>query len=133
MKGSLPKVVYYLMALSGTAILIAGTIYDVTIAITAIGAGLLAYGVNRIVGEWRVKKDPEYAKKINIANKDERLSYIADKSKSMTLGLSVIILSITGIILLSLDMMEYGNCCFYIVCGISLLYFIVYQAVSRGY
>ncbi len=32
---------------------------DLTVAVCAIGAGLFAYGVNRLIGEWRVTHDPE--------------------------------------------------------------------------
>ncbi len=133
MKGSLPKTVYVLMTLSGILILVLGSIFDVNVSVTAVGAGLFACGVNRLVGEWRVKKDPDYARKQEIANQDERLVYIADKSRSLTLGIATILLAVVGIILISVGLEAYGNCCVYVVWGICALHLIIYRVVSHRY
>ena len=133
MKGTYPKQVYILITILGVALLVLNTVLDLTIAATAVGAGLFAYGLNRLVGEWRVKHTPEYAKKLEIANHDERLAFIADKARSMTLIIVILALSILGVILVSINLKPYGFACFYITCGISVLYFIVYQILSRRY
>ena len=133
MKGNYPKPVYILITILGIVVLILNAVLDLAVAASAIGAGLFAYGLTRLVGEWRVKHDPKYAKKLEISNKDERLAYIADKSRSMTLIFTVIILAVLGIVLLSLGQNLYGYGCFYTMCGISLLYFIIYQILSRRY
>ena len=93
MKGTYPRFVYILMTLLGVFVLVINALMDLTVAVCAIGAGLFAYGVNRLIGEWRVTNDPAYARQLEIANKDERLAYIADKSRSMTLIITVISLS----------------------------------------
>ena len=133
MKGTYPKPVYILITVLGIALLILHSILDLTIAAGAVGAGLFAYGVNRLIGEWRVRNDPEYAKKLEIANRDERLAFIADKSRSATLIITIFVLSILGIILLSMDQEAYGNACIYTTCGITVLYFIVYRILSHRY
>lgn len=133
MKGSYPKWVYILMIISGVAVMAAGAAFDLTVAASAIGAGLFAYGANRLVGEWRVKNHPEYARKLEIANQDERLAYIADKSRSLTLIITILVLAVLGVILVSVGQKPYGYGCLYIMCGISVLYFIVYQVLSRKY
>lgn len=133
MKGNYPTPIYILMTLLGIAILIANSLLGLPIAASAVGAGLLAYGINRLIGAWRVSHDPEYAKKLETANRDERLSFIADKSRSVTLIIAILTLSVLGIILLSVGQKPYGLACFYITCGISFLYFVVYQVLSRMY
>ena len=133
MKGSYPKQVYILITILGFVLLVLNAVLDLTIAASAVGAGLFAYGLNRLVGEWRVKHNPEYAKKLETANKDERLAFIADKARSMTLIIVILALSMLGVILVSINLKPYGFACFYITCGISVLYFIVYQILSRRY
>jgi uncharacterized membrane protein len=121
------------MTLLGAAVLVVNAWLDLTVAVCAIGAGLFAYGVNRLIGEWRVTHDPKYARQLEIANQDERLAYIADKSRSLTLIITVISLAVLGIVLQSAGMKSYGYFCLYIMCGISVLYFIIYQVLSRRY
>ena len=133
MKGTYPTFVYILITLLGVSVLVINAWMDLTVAVCAIGAGLFAYGVNRLIGEWRVTHDPEYARQLEIAHKDERLAYIADKSRSMTLIITVISLAVLGIVLQSAGMKSYGLLCLYIMCGISVLYFIIYQVLSRRY
>ena len=133
MKGTYPRFVYILMTLLGISVLVINAYMDLTVAVCAIGAGLFAYGVNRLIGEWRVTHDPEYARQLEIANQDERLAYIADKSRSMTLIITVISLAVLGIVLQSAGMKSYGCFCLYIMCGISVLYFIIYKVLSRKY
>ena len=133
MKGTYPRFVYILMTLLGVFVLVINALMDLTVAVCAIGAGLFAYGVNRLIGEWRITHDPEYARQLEIANQDERLAYIADKSRSLTLIITVISLAVLGIVLQSAGMKSYGNLCLYIMCGISVLYFIIYQVLSRRY
>ena len=133
MKGTYPRFVYILMTLLGISVLVINAYMDLTVAVCAIGAGLFAYGVNRLIGEWRVTHDPEYARQLEIANQDERLAYIADKSRSMTLIITVISLAVLGIVLQSIGMKSYGFLCLYIMCGISVLYFIIYKVLSRRY
>ena len=133
MKGNFPKPVYILITVLGITLLILNSVLDLPIAACAVGAGLFAYGFNRLVGEWRVKHNPEYAKKLEIANQDERLAFIADKARSMTLIIVISSLSILGVILVSINLEPYGFTCFYITCGISVLYFVVYKILSRRY
>ena len=133
MKGTYPRFVYILMTLLGVTVLVINAYMDLTVAVCAIGAGLFAYGVNRLIGEWRVTHDPEYARQLEIANQDERLAYIEDKSRSLTLIITVISLAVLGIVLQSAGMKSYGCFCLYIMCGISVLYFIIYKVLSRKY
>ena len=133
MKGNYPKQVYIIITVLGIGLLVLNTVMDLPIAACAVGAGLFAYGLNRLVGDWRVRHNPEYAKKLEIANQDERLAFIADKARSMTLIIVIMALSILGVILVSINLKPYGFACFYITCGISVLYFVVYQILSRRY
>ena len=60
MKGTYPRFVYILMTVLGAAVLVINAWLDLTVAVCAIGAGLFAYGVNRLIGEWRITHDPEH-------------------------------------------------------------------------
>ena len=133
MKGTYPTPVYLLIAAIGIATMIAGAALDLPIAANAIGAGLFAMGVTRLMGEWRTQHDPDYAKRIETANQDERLVYIADKARSMTLVILVIVLSVLGVIFLSVGQKPYGYACLTTTCGTTVLYIVVYQILSRTY
>ncbi len=133
MKGTYPAPVYIVITVLGTALLVLNSAMDLPIAVGAVGAGVFAYGLCRLIGEWRIKNRPEYAKELEISNQDERMAFIADKSRSATLIITVIVLSVLGIILLSIGQKAYGYTCLYATCGISAIYFIVYQIISRRY
>ena len=133
MKGTYPTPVYLLIAAIGIATMIAGAALDLPIAANAIGAGLFAMGVTRLIGAWRTEHDPDYAKRIETANQDERLVYIADKARSMTLVILVIVLSVLGVIFLSVGQKPYGYACLTTTCGTTVLYIVVYQILSRTY
>ena len=133
MKGTYPIPVYLLITLIGIAILIVGAALDLPVAATAIGAGLFAMGVTRLIGAWRTEHDPAYAKRIETANQDERLNYIADKARSMTLIILVIVLSVLGVIFLSVGQKPYGYACLTTTCGTTVTYIVVYQILSRTY
>ena len=133
MKGTYPTPAYLLIAAIGIATMKAGAALDLPIAASAIGAGLFAMGVTRLMGEWRTQHDPDYAKRIETANQDERLVYIADKARSMTLVILVIVLSVLGVIFLSVGQKPYGYACLTTTCGTTLLYIVVYQILSRTY
>ncbi len=129
MKGNYPTVVYILIAVLGAAILAVSILFNLNLAVAALGVGILAYGANRLIGDWRVRNNPEYAAKIRTEGRDERLAYIADKSRSITLLLTVVLLAVISIVLLSAGMTAYGNLLLYVMCGITFLYFIVYQII----
>jgi uncharacterized membrane protein len=133
MKGTYPIPVYLVITLIGIAILIVGAALDLPVAATAIGAGLFAMGVTRLIGAWRTEHDPDYAKRIETANQDERLNYIADKARSMTLIILVIALSVLGVVFLSVGQKPYGYACLYTTCGTAVTYIVVYQILSRTY
>ncbi len=134
MKEKLPLWVYVLMTAAGLGILIAGGIFEKQSMISsAVGAGLFAYGIARLYREGRIRKDPAYAEKLNTQAKDERLIYIADKARSMTLIISIILLAVLSIVLRAAGREGYGFACLYIMCGITFLYFIVYLIIRRKY
>ena len=124
-----PKPFYILIIIIAVVFLILPALGLNPIIFSAAGGGLIAYGLSGL----RVYRDPEYAKQMEISNQDERLHYIADKSRSMTLNIVLCGLGATGIILLALDYKPYGYGCILLMCGIALLYFIIYQVLSRRY
>ena len=61
MKGNYPKQVYIIITVLGIGLLVLNTVMDLPIAACAVGAGLFAYGLNRLVGDWRVRHNREKA------------------------------------------------------------------------
>ena len=87
----------------------------------------------RIYRVTKYKNDEEYAKKIDIDNKDERNQFLANKAKSTAFYLYV---SISGALVIILRFFGYREASFAIamsICGLVFLYWIAYFFVKRKY
>ena len=133
MKGIKLTVLSLTVFIFGVALLIINSIYTDESWIAAIGAGCIGFGLSRIIRLIRNKLIPGYAKKAEIADKDERIIYISEKAKSLSFSISIVILAITGIILKAVHLTPYSYICFYFVCGICLIYAVAYFILSRKY
>ena len=97
------------------------------------GGALIGVSVVRLMLLVRYKKDPEYAKHVDISNEDERLRFIADKARSRAFFFSILLLCALGIILRPLGCVGESQMFFYPVCGMEVIYLSCRAVVNRKY
>ena len=82
------------MLVCGIAIIVIGAIRSLEPWVTGIGAGLTTMGGLFLYKSLRYEKDPEYARKVDVSNTDERLSFVSGKAAMWTFQMSVMGLAI---------------------------------------
>ena len=73
---------YIALLIIGAALYAAGCLEYIDSFWSGMGGALIGVSAVRLMLLVRYKKDPEYAKHVDISNEDERLRFIADKARS---------------------------------------------------
>ena len=121
------------MLVCGIAIIVVGTIRILEPWITGIGAGLTAMGGLFLYKSLRYEKDPEYARKVDVSNTDERLSFVSGKAAMWTFQMSVMGLAILSVVLIPLGFEEAARTLGLTMAAITALYWVSYFTLIRRY
>ena len=124
---------YIALLIIGAALCVAGCLEYIDSFWSGMGGALIGVSAVRLMLLVRYKKDPEYAKHVDISNEDERLRFIADKARSRAFFFSILLLCALGIILRPLGCVGESQMCFYTVCGMVVIYFICSFITNREF
>ena len=91
-----------------------------------LGAALAAVAVLKMYGYYRYSTDAEYAKRVDIEQKDERNNSLSKSAAKLTLIIGLIALLAVGFILQLFNLGNYAAVCFYIICAFVILYIGLY-------
>ena len=80
-----------------------------------------------------MKRNPEYAKRVEIANHDERNLFVAQKAYVFSFAAMVVIVAIIGVVFVIMGHKDYGMLCFFVVCIQTLLYACSYWYYQKKY
>ena len=128
------RIVWYtILVIAGAALFLAGCFEVLDSFWSGMGGGLAAVGAVRLALAARYKKEPDYARQIDISNNDERNRFISGKAKSWTMYLTVIILAVLSIILRAAGSVSQSQICLYVMCGMLVIYWVAYMILSRKY
>ena len=128
------KIIWYvILVIAGAALFLAGCFEVLDSFWSGMGGGLAAVGAVRLALAARYKKEPDYARQIDISNNDERNRFISGKAKSWTMYLTVIILAVLSIILRAAGSVSQSQICLYVMCGMLVIYWVAYMILSRKY
>lgn len=86
------------------------------------GGGLIGVSVVRLIQIARYKTNENYAERVNVANKDERNLYIANKARSWAFYYSMLAECIGIIVLRVMEYPELSSLLGFVVCGQLLIY-----------
>ena len=86
------------------------------------GGGLIGVGVVRLIQIARYKTNENYAERVNVANKDERNLYIANKARSWAFYYSMLVECIGIIVLRVMEYPELSSLLGFVVCGQLVIY-----------
>ena len=100
---------------------------------SGMGGGLAAVGAVRLALAARYKKDPDYAKQVDISNHDERNQFVAVKARSWTMYLTIILLAVLSIILRFAGLVPQSQLCLYVMCAMLVIYWVTYMILSKRY
>lgn len=95
------------------------------------GTALICVGVLRLLDYIRYVKNPEYAKKVEIENTDERNLQLSMKAQSFAFWTGNLLLAATMIILRIMKLNEYSTMCGYILCVFLLIYAFAYRIYRK--
>ena len=84
---------YIALLIIGAALYAAGCLEYIDSFWSGMGGALIGVSAVRLMLLVRYKKDPEYAKHVDISNEDERLRFIADKARSRAFFFSILLLA----------------------------------------
>ena len=124
---------YIVLLIIGAALVLSGSFNYIDEFWSGMGCSLIAVSLLRLILFVRYKKDPEYAKRVDISNEDERVGFVAVKAQSWTLSVSVWILCLLGILLRVIGYAAEAQICFYIVCGMLVIYLICHVVASKRF
>jgi len=98
-----------------------------------LATGIIFICAVRIYFLFKYKNNEKYAKEINIQNNDERNRFLANKAKSIAFYLYMIVSGILVIILRAFGEIEASVILGYSVCGLLILYLVVYFVIRKKY
>lgn len=122
---------YIIMLVLGVALVVAACFEVVNEFLSGFGGGIAGVAAVRLVLGMKYMHNPEYAKKVDISNSDERTRYISGLAKSWAFVLSILGLAICGFVLIALGYSNYGQICMYILCSMALIYWVAYIILSK--
>lgn len=95
------------------------------------GTALICVGILRLLDYIRYMKNPEYAKKVEIENTDERNLQLSMKAQSLAFWTGNLLLAVALIVLRIMKLNEYSTLCGYIICVFLLIYAFAYRIYRK--
>lgn len=86
------------------------------------GGGLIGVSVVRLIQIGRYKTNEEYAEKVNVANRDERNVYLANKARSWAFYYSILLECVGIIVLRVMEYPDLSSLLGFVLCGQLVLY-----------
>ena len=133
MSQSTKVIIYAIYLVVGIAVVLLGCFEVIDGYFAGIGGALAGVGGVRLIQSVRYFKDPNYARKVNNINTDERLAYIANSSGSLAMRISVIVIALLSIILRPMGYTEASRILLLVMGGEIAIYLATYYIVSRKY
>ncbi|MCR5353904.1 MAG: hypothetical protein K6D98_06330 [Clostridiales bacterium] len=133
MYGNKRMIYYGVLTVCGIALVVISVLGITDEFWAGFGGGIAAVGALRLFLGYKYRKDEEYAKKVDVEQKDERTLFLSGKAKSFAYYLSIVGIAVTSLVLRFAGMTEAAQLCAYIMCGMLVIYLVAYVILSRKY
>ena len=133
MKTSKRLILYIAYIILGLALFVLGCMEAIDEFWSGMGGALIAVAVLRLLRERRLYTDAEYREQIEIAESDERHSYIRLKAWAWTGYLLILILGVAVIVLKIMGLDMWSLAASYSVCLTLVLYYISWFVLRKKY
>ena len=100
---------------------------------SGMGLGFVVISGLRLVQIARYKNNDEYAKKITVANNDERNQFLSNKARSTAFYNSILLEAIVGIVLHIIGKAEIAQVILTVLCGQLIIYWVTYVFLKSKY
>ena len=117
---------WVLLVLVGTILVVIGNLGIVNEVFGYIGAGFLGASLVKLFKLYRISKNEELKKKIEVESNDERNIAIAHKAGFLSMRYSLLIICIVEFILFAMGYFEAGYALSGVVCLNLIFYFVLY-------
>ncbi len=124
-------IVYGVLFVLGLVLLAAALRFNLDSIYSGMGGALIGVSAVRIAMCVYAAKNPDYMKRQQIENTDERNIYLAHRARSIAYSFGILICSAACIAALVLNMRAYGILLGYVVCLFLLLYMVTYFVLKR--
>lgn len=128
------RVVWYVAYVAvGILMVVLGVLGYVSEVLSGIGGALAGVGTIRLVQEARCTRNPDYSRRREVANTDERNVFLAGKSASTTFRLSILGLAVISIAVRLAGQEAIANTLGFVMCAELVVYWVSYLVLSRRY
>ena len=100
-------------------------------ALSSFGTGMIVFGIANVKKYFYITSSKERLKKQQIMETDERNVAIANKAKSITFTISIILAYVTVVVLSILNMHTAAECITYSILALIAIYLVTYYAIRR--
>lgn len=101
--------------------------------ISSFGIALLVMGILRIIRYMKTTKDEKSIRRQELAETDERNLMISERAKSWAFSFSIMLAGLTVIVLSLLGHHEAALPFAWVVCGMTVLYWICWHIIRKNY
>lgn len=134
MKTIKKKITYMtIIALVGASFIVAAVLSDKNASLMGVGVGMAAVALLKIVQYLRIMRDPEKIRKIEIAQTEERLVFLANKAAAMTFYGIMIAEYIAMLVCMFIGRESLATTLSFIVCAELLLYLVIHIVLNKKY
>ena len=129
------KMIWYLaLLIIGIALFVLADVVEVLDSFwSGMGIGFVVISAIRLVQIGRYKKNPSYAKKLDVQHNDERNHFLATKARSNALYYSILVEAVVMFVLFIIDMQQIAQVISFIICGQVVIYWITYMRLKTKY
>ncbi|MBP5246183.1 MAG: hypothetical protein J6036_06980, partial [Clostridia bacterium] len=98
MYGNKRMIYYGVLTVCGIALVVISVLGIIDEFWAGLGSGIAAVGAMRLFLGYKYRKDEEYAKKVDVEQKDERTLFLSGKAKSFAYYLSIVGIAVTSLV-----------------------------------
>ncbi len=120
------------IALAGAGMLAMGIVQG-NAQMSGVGSGMLAVAILKLFQYFRIMKDPEKVRQLEVVQNEERLVFLANKSAAVTLYVLIIIAYIAMLALMFMGNTALSSGIAYCICAALVIYLIVHAILNRKY
>lgn len=128
------KMIWYTFILAaGIVLIVLSCIGTLDSFWSGFGGGIAAVGLVRLINGVKYRRDPSLAKKMDVSQKDERVSFIATRARAWAFHISALGSAAAVLVLKFMGREELAMCVSLVLCGMLVVYSAVFAVLQRKY
>lgn len=133
MKNSQRIAWYSVLAVAGIVVAVTACLGYTDSSMAGLGGALTVLAALKLLKAAKYARDPEYARKVDASNSDERLAFLASKASEVTFQISVVVLAVLSLALRPFGLKAVADTLSCAMAAEVAVYWVSYLVVSRRY